>query len=235
MSFPRIARIVSSDAVVSSTPSPSPLRNHTLPAAICPPAWSVSRRIAPAVTDLPEPDSPTIASVLPGCTSKLRSSTARKSPCSVAKSTDRPRTDSSTDGWSLAATGSDGGVKRQVSSSGRHRTVRENRPTRATDQQPAAANSINRDSQKKWLRLQPFFSTLAGVDVRSQGCSGDRAYRTASCQCPLAPEAPMPVSDRTCCARKPALSIAARLLLSVTENNQIPMKPIAIENSAGDV
>ena len=47
------------------------------------------------VTDLPEPDSPTMASVLPGRTSKSRFSTARNTPLSVLKSTDTPRTDSS--------------------------------------------------------------------------------------------------------------------------------------------
>ena len=49
--------------------------------------------IAMDVTDLPEPDSPTIASVLPGRTSKSRLSTARNTPVSVLKSTDTPRTD----------------------------------------------------------------------------------------------------------------------------------------------
>ena len=49
------------------------------------------------VTDLPEPDSPTMASVLPGRTSKSRSSTARNTPFAVLKSTDTPRTDRS--GW----------------------------------------------------------------------------------------------------------------------------------------
>ena len=54
-------------------------------------------------------------------------------------------------------------------------------------------------------------------------------------QCPDAPEAPMPVSERTCCARKPARSAFACSLLSRIENSQMPMKPIAIENKAGDV
>ncbi|MNV40464.1 hypothetical protein D3C71_1320730 [compost metagenome] len=47
------------------------------------------------VTDLPDPDSPTMASVLPGLTSKSRLSTARNTPLSVLKSTDTPRTDNS--------------------------------------------------------------------------------------------------------------------------------------------
>ncbi len=43
----------------------------------------------------------------------------------------------------------------------------------------------------------------------------------------------MPVSLRTCCARKPARSTLARWLLSRIENNQMPTKPMVIENSAG--
>jgi hypothetical protein len=53
--------------------------------------------------------------------------------------------------------------------------------------------------------------------------------------CADAVVAPIPVSERTSCASKPALSIAARLLLSVTENSHTPMKPTAIENRAGEV
>ena len=53
------------------------------------------------VTDLPEPDSPTMASVLPGRTSKSRFSTARNTPFSVLKSTETPRTESS--GWGQEA------------------------------------------------------------------------------------------------------------------------------------
>ena len=45
----------------------------------------------------------------------------------------------------------------------------------------------------------------------------------------------MPVSERTCWARKPARSALARALLSSTENSQMPTKPIAIENRAGEV
>ena len=54
-------------------------------------------------------------------------------------------------------------------------------------------------------------------------------------QCPEAPAAPMPVSERTCWARKPALSLRARALPSSTENSQMPTKPMVIENSAGEV
>ena len=54
-------------------------------------------------------------------------------------------------------------------------------------------------------------------------------------QCPDAVVAPMPVSERTCWARKPPRSFAAWLLRSRIENNQMPTKPIVIENSAGEV
>ncbi len=54
-------------------------------------------------------------------------------------------------------------------------------------------------------------------------------------QWPEAPEAPKPVSERTCCAGKAARSRAALALRSVIENSHTPMKPIAIENSAGEV
>src|SRR5262245_60626559 len=50
------------------------------------------RVIAFAVTDLPDPDSPTIASVRPGWTSKLRSLTAMSGPWAVGNATDRDRT-----------------------------------------------------------------------------------------------------------------------------------------------
>ena len=59
--------------------------------------------------------------------------------------------------------------------------------------------------------------------------------QVSTAQCALAAAAPMPVSERTCCASKPALSIAARGLLSVTEKNQMPKKPTAIEKIAGEV
>ena len=53
------------------------------------------RRIAWAVTDLPEPDSPTIAIVLARGTSKDKPSTARKAPASVVKSIERSLIDRS--------------------------------------------------------------------------------------------------------------------------------------------
>ena len=53
-------------------------------------------------------------------------------------------------------------------------------------------------------------------------------------QCAAAVAAPMPVSERTCCARNPARSSPARGLRSRIEKSQMPTKPIVIENSAGD-
>src|SRR5439155_6903163 len=53
-------------------------------------------------------------------------------------------------------------------------------------------------------------------------------------QCPDAPDAPSPVSLRTCCALNAARSAAAAALRSVIENSQIPANPMIIENSAGD-
>ncbi len=53
-------------------------------------------------------------------------------------------------------------------------------------------------------------------------------------QCALAAAAPIPVSLRTVWASKPARSMRARSLWSVTENSQIDTKPIVMENSAGD-
>ena len=61
------------------------------------------------------------------------------------------------------------------------------------------------------------------------------ALPVSQAQCPDALEAPMPVSDLTCCARNPLRSFAAWLLRSRIENNQIPTKPVVIENSAGEV
>ena len=53
-------------------------------------------------------------------------------------------------------------------------------------------------------------------------------------QCPDAPAAPRPVSERTCCAGNTARSLDACALLSSTENSHTPKKPIAMENNAGE-
>ena len=51
--------------------------------------------IASAVTLLPQPDSPTTASVSPRASVKLTSSSTRATPLRVRNSTPRPSTDSS--------------------------------------------------------------------------------------------------------------------------------------------
>jgi len=53
-------------------------------------------RIVIAVTDLPEPDSPTMANTSPRCTSKVTPSTARTKPSSVSKPAWRSRIERST-------------------------------------------------------------------------------------------------------------------------------------------
>ncbi len=78
----RLLRVTMSDSVL-----PSLLRSTTAPDAV---AVSGRRpRIVFAVTVLPEPDSPTIASTSPGATRRLTSSTAFTAPASVANVTDK--------------------------------------------------------------------------------------------------------------------------------------------------
>ena len=87
--------------------------------------------------------------------------------------------------------------------------------------------------QCPYEKSQPWLSTMAGFqEMLSRGSGGSEGGRT---QWADAAAAPMPVSERTSCASKPALSIAARGLLSVTEKNQMPKKPTAIEKIAGEV
>ncbi len=76
--LPRIARI--SASVSSSRFLPSNIRR---PETILPGGEAISRRIESAVTLLPQPDSPTTASVSPGWTRKETPSTARTTPSRV--------------------------------------------------------------------------------------------------------------------------------------------------------
>src|SRR5918994_2072660 len=87
MRLPRIARISSSLNVRRFWPS-----NTTSPAEILPGGSGIRRRIDIAVTLLPEPDSPTMASVSPAARSNETSSTALTMPRSVRNSVDRPLT-----------------------------------------------------------------------------------------------------------------------------------------------
>ncbi|EDT38062.1 conserved hypothetical protein [Burkholderia ambifaria MEX-5] len=68
MSAPRIPRIVAALAWARSTSAPPRRRNAIRPLVISPPPCSTRRISASDVTDLPEPDSPTIASVSPRST-----------------------------------------------------------------------------------------------------------------------------------------------------------------------
>ena len=61
------------------------------PPAIRPGGLGINLRIESAVTDFPQPDSPTIPSASPSATSKLMPSSARMTPASVLNSTTRSR------------------------------------------------------------------------------------------------------------------------------------------------
>ena len=54
--------------------------------------------------------------------------------------------------------------------------------------------------------------------------------RKVRLQCVTAPDAPMPVWDRTYCASNPPRSTLARTLRSRTENSQMPANASVIEN-----
>ncbi len=81
MSRPRISRICSSSSSSRLRPS-----NRTRPFGTRPVSRGNSRMMESAVTDLPEPDSPTIATTSPRLTLKLTPSTARTVPRDVENS-----------------------------------------------------------------------------------------------------------------------------------------------------
>ena len=94
ISLPRIVRMSGSGAcarsTVSALRSPAwPRRNSSRPPAMWPPPNSTSRISDSDDTDLPEPDSPTTATVSPGAIEKLTSSTPTTVPCEVSNSTRR--------------------------------------------------------------------------------------------------------------------------------------------------
>ena len=91
ISAPRMWRMVSSLQPRRSRPF------QKMPSASIRASGS-SPRMLMAVTDLPEPDSPTTAKTSPRWTSKDTPSTARTSPSSVGNVVCRSRTDSSTRG-----------------------------------------------------------------------------------------------------------------------------------------
>ena len=87
MRWPRRPFIASSPSVVSSSPS-----NLIEPAAMRPVSGGIRRRIESAVTDLPQPDSPTMPSVSPRARSNDTPSTARTTPSRVLNWVWRSRT-----------------------------------------------------------------------------------------------------------------------------------------------
>ena len=85
--------------------------------------------------------------------------------------------------------------------------------------------------------LQPIKLSVSGVarDEKKPGAwPGLCVVAASAAQWPEAPEAPRPVSERTCCAGNTARSLAAWALLSSTENSHTPTKPMVMENSAGE-
>ena len=88
ISLPRIVRIRGSDARARST-SPPGRWKRSRPPAISPPPNSTRRIRLSEETDLPDPDSPTTATVSPGAMWKLTSSTPTTTPWPVSNSTRR--------------------------------------------------------------------------------------------------------------------------------------------------
>src|SRR5690554_5529534 len=86
MSLPRIARNLPPDIVRRSSPL-----NSARPATFA--LWGNRPSRASALTDLPDPDSPTMARVSPGFNEKLRPRTAAASPRRVGKVTVRSSTE----------------------------------------------------------------------------------------------------------------------------------------------
>ena len=81
ISLPRTWRISSSDSFNRSRPS-----NQTSPPVTRPGGFGISRSTDIAVTDLPDPLSPTTATVSPGSTVYETPSTARTIPAPVRNS-----------------------------------------------------------------------------------------------------------------------------------------------------
>ncbi|MDT4833012.1 hypothetical protein FQZ97_665960 [compost metagenome] len=92
MSAPRMPRIVLSRACARSSTSPLRRRKAMLPPRMRPPPCSTSRISASEVTDLPDPDSPTTASVSPWSTWKDSFLTASTVRSEVEKRTVRSST-----------------------------------------------------------------------------------------------------------------------------------------------
>src|SRR6186713_575040 len=145
ISRPRRSRIWSSSAARTSTPE-----NITQPSAMRP-ARSRMRITANEVTDLPEPDSPTIASVSPLATSMLMFCTALTMPRRVENSTVRSL---------MSSSGTGGGA---LLRSGSLRSMKASRaPLRIDDVAQPVAQQIeaeHRDHQREaWKERDPPFA-----------------------------------------------------------------------------
>ncbi len=97
ISAPRIERIVCALARTRSTCDPSSRTKSTRPEVMVAPPCSTRRISDSAVTDLPEPDSPTIATVSPRPTRKETSRTAETIRSVLRNSTDKCSTSSNGD------------------------------------------------------------------------------------------------------------------------------------------
>src|SRR5881394_1174769 len=98
ISAPRIARIVAPFARAKSVRVPSRRANSRLPPRIRPPPCSTRRITDSAVTDFPEPDSPTTATVSPRPTVNDTLRTASTVRSLDTNETDRPATTRAEDG-----------------------------------------------------------------------------------------------------------------------------------------
>ena len=83
--------------------------------------------------------------------------------------------------------------------------------------------------------LPPLMSEFGGGLAGQRFAAPEVPPGPAIAQWPDAPEAPSPVSERTCCAGKAARSRWAFALRSSSEKIQMPAKPMAMENKAGEV
>ena len=100
MSRPRNLRSAFAGSLARSTTGPSRVRNRISPPTMRPGGFGISPMIDRLVTDLPEPDSPTTASVSPASSVNETSSTALTRPASVKKCVWRCPTRSSVTGAS---------------------------------------------------------------------------------------------------------------------------------------
>ena len=101
-SLPRNARFSHSGISSRFTRRPSRRTNHASPSTCACEVLACRPMSVRLVTDLPEPDSPTSASVSPGWIENETSATLWMRPASVAKEVDRLRTSSRGDAMAFA-------------------------------------------------------------------------------------------------------------------------------------